>query len=159
MSLNDWILAFHLLSAFALVASIVLFWILIVAMRNVDTAGETIGYGRVANIGNKVVIAGVVGTIVFGIWLSFNKDGYDPWNGWIAAAIVLWVIGSATGTRAGREYMKALTRAEELQRSGQAGQTGELQALNRSSTGLLMHTISSIAFLLILIDMIWKPGA
>jgi hypothetical protein len=64
----------------------------------------------------------------------------------------------ATGGRAGAEYGKALTRAQELQRSGQQGAPGELRALNRSSTGLILQVISSIAILLILIDMIWKPG-
>ncbi len=31
--------------------------------------------------------------------------------------------------------------------------------LNRTQNGLYLHTASSIALLLILIDMIWKPGA
>jgi uncharacterized membrane protein len=159
LSLNDWILAFHLLSVFALVGSTVLFWTLVVAMREVDTVSDTIAYGRVANVGSKVVIAGGIGTIVFGVWLAFSKDSYAIWDGWILAAIVLFVVGMATGGRAGSEYMKALTRAEELQASGQEGPPGELRALNRTSTGLLLHAISSIAILLVLIDMIWKPGA
>jgi uncharacterized membrane protein len=159
LSLNDWILAFHLLSAFALVGSTVLFWTLVVAMREVDSVSDTIAYGRVASVGTKVVIAGGVGTIVFGVWLAFSQDSYAIWNGWILAAIILFVIGMATGGRAGVEYMKAMTRAEELQASGQEGSPGELRALNRTSTGRLLHAISSIAILLVLIDMIWKPGA
>ena len=159
MSFDEWILALHVLAAFALVGAMVLFWILIVAMRDIDSPSETVAYGKVAKLGNQVVIAGIVGTIVFGIWLALSYGGYDIWDGWIIAAIVLWVIGSATGARAGTEYTKALTRAEELHSSGQQGQAGELRALNRSSSGLLMQTISSVTVLLILIDMIWKPGA
>ncbi len=159
MSFDDWILAFHVLSAFALVGAMVLFWILIVVMRDIDTASGTLAFGRVATVGNRVVIAGVLGTIVFGVWLAIGLDAYNLWDGWIIAAIVLWAIGSGTGVRAGSEYTKALTRAEELQTAGQEGPPGELRALNRSPAGLRMHIVSSVAILLVLIDMIWKPGA
>ncbi|HSI98536.1 MAG TPA: hypothetical protein VK926_09245, partial [Gaiellaceae bacterium] len=131
MSLDDWILSLHVLSAFAMVAALVLFWILIVAMRDVDTVDATIAYWRVLKVGNGVVIAGIAGTIVFGIWLAISLDRYQVWDGWIVAAIVLWLIGSGTGARAGTEYGRALTRADELRSSGQEGRPGELRALNR----------------------------
>lgn len=159
MSFDDWILALHVLSAFALVGALVLFWILIVVMRNIDSASETMAYGRVATLGNRIVIVGVLGTLVFGIWLAISLDAYQLWDGWIIAGIVLWVAGAGTGARAGTEYAKAMTRAEELGASGQEGQPGELRALNRSSAGLKMHTMSSVLVVLALIDMIWKPGA
>ena len=159
MSLDDWILALHVLSAFALVGALVLFWILIVVMRNIDTAGETMAYGRIATLGNRIVIVGVLGTLVFGVWLAISLDAYKLWDGWIIVGIVLWAAAGGTGARAGTEYAKAMTRAEELQASGQEGQPGELRALNRSSAGLRMHALSSILVLLALIDMIWKPGA
>ena len=159
MSFDDWIRSLHVLSAFALVGAMVLFWILVVAMRNIDTVTETLAYGRVAKVGNAAVIGGVGGTIVFGVWLAIALDAYQLWDGWIIAAIVLWAVASGTGFRAGAEYTKPLTRAEELQASGQAGQPGELRALNRSPAGLRMHVVSSLAVLLVLVDMIWKPGA
>ena len=37
--------------------------------------------------------------------------------------------------------------------------SAELLALNRTSRGVLLHAIASAALLLILVDMIWKPGA
>jgi hypothetical protein len=159
VTLNDWLLVFHLWSAFALVASMVLFWTLVVAARDCDSVEETIAYRGVGSLGGKVVAVGGIGTIVFGIWLAFNKDSYAIWDGWIIAAIVLWAIGMATGGRAGAEYGKALTRAEELKSSGEQPRPGELRALNRSQTGLILLAISSLAIVLILIDMIWKPGA
>ena len=57
--------------------------------------------------------------------------------------------------RTGAEYQKVLERAQELKSSGQAAQPGEF----RSSSGERMLAISSLAILLLLIDMIWKPGA
>lgn len=159
MSLDDSILALHVLSAFAMVGAMVLFWILIVAMRNLDTVEETIAFGRVAKVGNGVVVAGVLGTLVFGVWLAISLDAYQLWDGWVIAALVLWLIGSVTGARAGVEYTRPLTRAEELRAAGAQGEPGELRALNRTSAGLALHTISSAALVLVLLDMIWKPGA
>jgi hypothetical protein len=155
VSLNDWILSLHLLSAFALVGSMVLFWTLVVASRNLVDVDQRIAYGRIGDVGGRVIGIGFAGTIVFGIWLAFSVDSYAIWDGWIIAAIILWVIGAATGARAGAEYQKLLERARELKSSGQAVQAGEF----RSSSGELMLAISSLALLLLLIDMIWKPGA
>jgi uncharacterized membrane protein len=159
VSLDDWILALHVLSAFAMVAAVVMFWILIVVMRDIDTASETVAYSRVAILGNRVVIAGVVGTLVFGVWLAISLDEHRLWDGWVIAALVLWAAAGFTGARAGAEYTKPLTRAEELIAAGAEGEPGELRALNRTSTGLLMHTLSTLLIVLILVDMIWKPGA
>jgi uncharacterized membrane protein len=155
VSLNDWILSLHLLSAFALVGSMVLFWTLVVASRNKTDPEERLALARVGDIGGRVIGIGFVGTIVFGLWLSFSKDDYAPWNGWIVAAIVLWVIGGATGGRAGGEYAGVQKRAEELKAAGQTAKPGEF----RSRSGELMLGISSLAVVLLLIDMIWKPGA
>jgi hypothetical protein len=159
MSLDDWILALHVLSAFAMVGAMVLFWIVIVAMRNVDTVRETLAYAPTATVGNVVVTAGVFGTLVFGVWLAISRDEYELWDGWVIAALVLWSIAAAVGARSGKEYTKALTRARELQAAGQDGAPGELRALNRSQTGLLLHSAASVITLAVLVLMIWKPGA
>ena len=53
-----------------------------------------------------------------------------------------------------------MNKAEELQAAGQTGP--ERRARSRSTgrrTALLMHALSSLVVLLILVDMIWKPGA
>jgi hypothetical protein len=159
VSFDDWLLAFHLLSAFAFAGALVLFWILVVSARKIDTPGPTIALAPVGKVGNVVVGVGSLGTIVFGVWLAISDDRWQVWDGWVIAAIVLWAIGAGIGARAGKEYEQGLHRARELQAAGQDGPDGELLALNRTSRGLLFHTISSIALVLILIDMIWKPGA
>ena len=159
MTFTSVLLAFHLLSAFALGASIVLFWFLIVASRKVDTPGPTVAMGPVADVGTKVVRAGGVGTLVFGIWLAIRLDHVQVWSGWIIAAIVLLVIAAVAGGRSGVEFERAMKKAEELEAAGQTGPSPELLALNRTSRGLWLHTIVTIAVFLILIDMIWKPGA
>jgi hypothetical protein len=159
VSFDDWLLALHVLSAFAYVAGIVLFWVLVVAVRKTDTPDGTIRMEPIVKVGNVAVGIGAVGTILLGIWLTFALDGYAIWDGWIIAAIVLWAIGGGIGQRTGAAYMQGMTKAKELEAAGQSGSNSELLALNRTSTGLLMQSLASIVLLLILLDMIFKPGA
>jgi uncharacterized membrane protein len=135
VSLDDWIKALHLLSALALVGAMVVLWFGYLALR-----ADTDGSGALARffvVGTVAIQIGIAGTLVFGIWLSISLDGYEPWDGWVIAAIVLWLIAAGTGGRAG-------TVSRE--------RGGVQQAL-------VLHAVSSLAVLLILIDMIWKPGA
>jgi uncharacterized membrane protein len=159
VTFDDWILALHVLSAFAYVAGMIVFWVLIVAVRRTDTPEGTIRMGPVVKVGNASVGIGAGGTIVFGIWLAFSVGGYDIWDGWIIAALVLWVLAAAIGSRTGAEYKAGMTKAEELQAAGQNGPSAELLAVNRTQRGAALHALGSLVVLLILIDMIWKPGA
>jgi hypothetical protein len=111
---------------------------------------------KVGTIGTGV---GAVGTIVFGLWLTFSVGGYRIWDFWIIAALVLWAVAGGIGGRTGKAYMEGMTKAQELESAGQTGPNAELLALNRTQQGLLLHTAGSVAVLLLLIDMIWKPGA
>ena len=152
-------LALHVLSAFAYVAGMILFWVLVVAVRQTDTPEGTIRMEPVVKVGNAAVGIGAGGTILLGIWLAFSVGGYDIWDGWIIAALVLWVVAAAIGRRTGAEYTKGLTKAQELQAAGQTGRNAELLALNRTSNGVVLHFLASLVVLLIILDMIWKPGA
>ena len=159
MSFDDWILALHVLSAFSLAAGITLFWVIIVAVRRVDTPEETLRMGPTARVAGAAVGAGAVGTIIFGIWLALSYGDYDLWDGWIIAAIVLWIISVALGQRTNTAYAEGVKKAQELQQAGQSGPNAELLAVNRTSTGLVLQLATTFVILLILIDMIWRPGA
>ena len=159
MSFVDWALAIHVLSAFAYVAGLVLFWVLVVAVRRVDTAEETLRMEPIVKVGNVAVGIGAVGTIVVGVYLAFAVDGYAIWDGWIIAALVLWAVAGGLGQRTGVAYMQGMNKAKELDAAGKTGPDQELLALNRTQTGLMLQTLASLAVLLILVDMIFKPGA
>jgi hypothetical protein len=159
VSFDDWILALHVLSAFAFVAGVIVFWVLIVAVRKTDTPDGTIRMEPIVKVGNAAVGIGAGGTIVLGIWLAFSVGGYDIWDPWIIAAIVLWAATGAIGQRTGVEYNRGMEKAKELEAAGQTGPSADLLAINRTSRGLYLHTAASVVLLLILIDMIWKPGA
>lgn len=159
MTFDEWILALHVLSAFAFVAGTIVFWVLIVEVRKTDTPEGTIRMEPVVKVGNVTTGIGAAGVIIFGIWLAFSVGDYDLWDGWIIAAIVLWGITLATGQRTGVAYMKGMTKAQELRSAGHSGPSADLLALNRTSNGVLLHALTTLVLLLILIDMIWKPGA
>ena len=147
MSFDDWILALHVLSAFALVAGIIGFWMLIVAVRQADTPERTIRMGPVARVGNAAIGIGWVGTIVLGVWLAFSVGGYDIWDAWIIAAIVLWLIASAAGGPLTRDYRKSVGEGAD-----------SALAWVRSGRAAALHAVMAVATLLLLIDMIYKPG-
>jgi Predicted integral membrane protein (DUF2269) len=159
VSFDDWLLALHVLSAFAYIGGIVLFWMLIVAVRTTDTPAGTIRMEPIVKVGNAAVGIGAVGTLLLGIWLAFKLDSYAIWDVWIIAALVLWAISGALGQRTGAAYMRGMNKAKELESAGQAGANTELLALNRTSNGVVLHAVVSVAALLLVLDMIFKPWA
>ena len=76
------------------------------------------------------------------------------------AAIVLWAIASEAGRRSGAEFAPCLARADELVAAGQTGPDAQLAALSRDrAEGCCSTRSPPSATILILVDMIWKPGA
>jgi uncharacterized membrane protein len=159
VSFDDWMLALHVLSAFALVAGLIFFWVLILAVRRADTAEATLRLGPLTRVAEAAVGIGMGGTIILGVWLAFSYGGYDIWDGWIIAALVLWVIAGGLGQRTNAAYVQGVKKAQELQAAGQTGPSAELLALNRTPNGVILQALISVVVLLIILDMIWKPGA
>jgi hypothetical protein len=159
VSFEDWIFALHLLGAATLVGSLVMSWIVYVPLRSADTPSATLSLNRVAMIGAAATALGLVGAIAFGIWLTILRDAFQLWDGWVIAALALWVLATAALLRAFVEFTKPAARARALVASGESGRSTELAALNRTSTGLALRALASAAIVLIVVDMIWKPGA
>jgi hypothetical protein len=159
VSFEDWIFALHLLTAATLVSSLVMSWIVVVALRSADTPAATLSLNRVGMVGTALTVAGLVGAISFGIWLAILRDAFQVWDGWVIAAIVLWCIAAVALLRSFVEYAKPVGKARALLAAGETAPSAELTALNRSSSGLVLRALASAAIVLIVVDMIWKPGA
>jgi hypothetical protein len=102
--------------------------------------------------------AGVGLTLVLGIWLAIDLDAYQPWDGWIIAAIVLWGIGGYTGSRVGAHYTSLQELVDRLAAGGDEP-NAELAA-KLSDRGIrTLHAITVIAFTAVLVLMMLKPGA
>jgi uncharacterized membrane protein len=158
VSLDDWILALHLISAFSLIGALTLFSIMIGALWHTEDPSAVTSFMRVAMAGNVLVIVGTLGTVVFGLWLAISRDAYHVWDGWVIVALVLWAIGSMLGKKSGDGYQERAEMAAGLVQSG-LPRSPELAAAWGASRAFWYHVATSAVVILILIDMIWKPGA
>jgi hypothetical protein len=159
MTFEDWIFSIHLLFAATLVGSLVMSWIVVVSMRTADTPATTLNLHWVALVATGATIVGLGGVIVLGIWLAILRIEFHPWDGWVIAAIVLWAVATVALLRSFVEYEKPARKAKALIAAGQTGTSPELTALNRTAIGLALRVVASLAVVLIVVDMIWKPGA
>ena len=159
VTFDSWLLALHLLFAAVLVGAVTIYWILILVVRSVDRPTHLLALTSLLRVAGVAVVVGSLGTVILGVWLAITLDAYHPWDGWVIAAIVLLAIAYETGRRADLEYDRIFSRAKELVAAGETGPSAEIAVLCRLRTRLLLQTVASAAVLLILVDMIWKPGA
>jgi Na+-transporting NADH:ubiquinone oxidoreductase subunit NqrD len=130
VSLYEWLLFLHLLAAFLLVAGVAAYGVLVLG------AGGAAARRALAPPALALWNAGGIGVLLFGVWLALEVDGYELWDGWIIAAIVLWLVASAAGGRLSREVREAVPGAARM-----------------------LFAVMALSSLLLLIDMIFKPGA
>ena len=97
MSRYDWLLFLHLIGAFAATGSVVVFSVLLLG-------GDRVAGAQLTFLGRRLWDVGGLLTLVFGIWLALDVDGYGLLDGWILAAFVLWAIAAGTGIRLGEAY-------------------------------------------------------
>jgi uncharacterized membrane protein len=100
---------------------------------------------------------GSIATLIFGLWLVHELD-FKFFSFWILAAIVLWLISGALGGAGGKHQQRAREVAQRLAQSGDTPDD-ELRAILRDPRGQAMSWLAGLATLLLLVDMIWKPGA
>jgi hypothetical protein len=70
-----------------------------------------------------------------------RRLGYQLWDAWIVVAIVLWLVQGAFGSQLSQGYKRMA--------DGAVAQRPALSA----------HVVATAAVALLLVDMIWKPGA
>jgi uncharacterized membrane protein len=158
VGLDDWILALHLISAFALIGALTIFTVMIAMLWRTDDPAAVTSFTRLALTGSVLVLIGTFGTITFGVWLAISRDAYHVWDGWVIVAIALWVLVAGVGQQTGERYRKTADLAEELASSGTA-RSPELATAMGATRAFWMHIATLVLVALILIDMIWKPGA
>ena len=154
MDFYDWMLALHLLAAFAIASALVLYSVLVFSGRRMTTLAETRMLFRVAPVATPLVAGGVLLVLILGIILAIDNDAYELWNGWIIVAIILWAAQAAVGQRTGKYY----TDVQKLAESPDAVEADVLARL-RAPTGARLHWATVALFFLLLLDMIFKPGA
>ena len=159
MSLYEWLLFLHVLTAFALVAAIVLYTFIVLTARGLEVPSEIARVFRLSRVGDVLIAVGSISVLILGIWLAIEVDRYKVWDGWIVAAIVLWIVFGAIGSRVGKHYDAARKRARTLVAEGRNAPDAELTGMMRSTTRTALQLTSAAIVLVMLVDMIYKPGA
>ncbi len=155
MDFYDWMLALHLLAAFAVAAALVLYTVLVASgRRGSATLEQARLLFRVAPVATPLIAGGSVLVLIFGVILALKSDRFEIWNGWIVAGIVLWAILGAVGQRTGAYYEGVQKLAED----GGPASEPEVMARLRAPTGAILHLATLAAFVLLVLDMIFKPG-
>jgi hypothetical protein len=135
----DTLLFFHVLAAFCLAGAIVLF--------SGYSLGAPAGSGGLT-LGARLEDVGGLGTLALGIWLALYVDAYELLDGWIIAAIVIWAAAAAAGNF-WRQRVQPVADA--------SGPGPELVTTIKGA--LVLHWVRTALFVLLLADMVWKPGA
>jgi hypothetical protein len=133
-----WLLFFHVLAGFSIVATVVVFSALALGLTT---------DARVLTVSSVLWGIGGLGTLVFGVWLALYVSGYHIYDGWIIAALILWAIATGLGQRAEGGYREAL--------SGGGGPVDSRAARSAAA----FHWLRSVVVLALLVVMIYKPGA
>jgi hypothetical protein len=131
----DFLLFVHVLSAFCLAATIVVY------------SGFALGAPatpRTTFIAERLWDVGGLGTLVFGVWLALYVDGYEIWDAWVLIALALWFVAFGLQRQA-YESMNFQTGAAVL--------APDAAALAR------FNALRALVVLLLLADMVWKPWA
>jgi hypothetical protein len=131
--MDDWLLFFHLLAAFLLAATIV--------MYSAVALGAA-APGRTLFVADRCWDVGGLGTLIFGIWLALKLDQYGFFDGWILLALAMWFVATGLG--------------QSIQRRVAAGESG---AVATDSAVTALHWIRTIVVIALLVTMVWKPGA
>jgi uncharacterized membrane protein len=137
VSLYDWLLFLHLLAAFLLVAGLVAYGVMVLTGGGTTTAAAR----RVlAEPALALWNLGGVGVLVLGIALAIEVDAYQLWDGWILAAILLWFVASGAGG--------TLSRGVRDEAAGRD-----------PARARVLFAVMAVATALLLVDMVFKPGA
>lgn len=128
------LLFFHVLSAFLLAAAIVVY--------------SAFALGSPVNrptrlVGEILWGVGGLGTLALGIWLALYLDAYKIYDGWIIAAVVLWLLATGSGAQASRGMQPA----------------GDDSAVAIDRRTQIAHWMRVVYFTALLVVMVWKPGA
>jgi drug/metabolite transporter (DMT)-like permease len=151
----DWMLALHLLAAFAVGAALVLYSVLVYSGRRMTSLEQTRILFRLAPYGTPLIAGGTVLVLILGVILAIDHEEYQLWDLWVLIGIVLWAVLGAVGQRSGAYY----TAVQEVAERGGPDAEREVFARLRAPTGARLHLVTVVVFVLLVLDMIFKPWA
>ena len=157
MDTYQWLLVFHVSGAFLLIGGGAVAAALNLAALGRERPSEILLLFGLIRVAVVSIMLGALLTFVFGLWLV-NEADYGYGDGWVVAALVLFILGNAAGGIGGRRDERTAGFARELASSGDAP-SAELRARVRDPISLALSYGSGLLLVVVLALMIWKPGA
>jgi uncharacterized membrane protein len=159
MTTYQWLLFIHVTGAFVLIGGTVVAGAFNLAAQTRERPSEVALLYGLTRFAVIAIILGALITLVFGLWLVDEAPaGYHYSQGWIIAALILWVVAMAAGGRGGRRERETHEFASKLAAEGDQP-SADLKARMRDPVSLTLSYGSGIVILAMLAIMIWKPGA
>ena len=131
MTRYEWLLLLHMIGAFAAVGSVVVFSVLL-------AGGARVAGAQLTFLGRRLWDVGGTLTLVFGVWLALDVDGYSIVDAWILIALALWAVAGGAGIRLGMLYTEGEPPRERV---------------------VPLYAGMALAVTALLVVMIYKPGA
>ena len=157
MTKYDWLLFLHMTGAFLFLGAAVVAIVLNVAALRRNRPSEIALLLRLIAQTTVGFIVGLLLLLVFGLWLV-HEAGYGYGDGWIVAALVLFVLSNVLGAVGGERAKPARDLAERLAAEGDQP-SAELTARLRDPIALALDYGAALLGFAVLVLMIWKPGA
>jgi uncharacterized membrane protein len=154
----QWLLVFHVTGAFLVLGGAVYAGIVNTAAMRRERPSEIAALYRLVRFAVPAISAGMLLTIVFGLWLVGDEELVKWSDTWVILALIGWVLANALGGAGGRREKETRLLAERLAGNGDAP-SAELRERMRDPLTLALSWGSGAIVLGILALMIWKPGS
>jgi uncharacterized membrane protein len=152
----QWLIFLHVTGAFLVLGGAVFGGILNFFALRRERPSEIVVLFRMVRIAVVSISIGMVVTLALGLWLVADVDFIKWSDGWVVAALILWVVANALGGIGGKRERKTRELAERLAAEGDAPST-ELRTRMHDPLTLALSWGSGVVVITILALMIWKP--
>ncbi len=153
--MSDLALFLHILGAMAFVSGVVVAGVAFESARRRDNPGEIALLLGLSRIGVVMVMAGGAVILVFGFWLVGLRD-FSLGEGWISAAIALFLIALALGAIGGQRPKQARLLATRLAAEGRPA-SPELRKLLDDRRSPNINYLAAAIIVAILALMVFQP--
>jgi uncharacterized membrane protein len=152
----QWLIFLHVTGAFLVLGGAVFGGILNFFALRRERPSEIVVLFRLVRIAVVAISIGMVVTLALGLWLIADVDFIEWSDGWVVAALILWVVANAFGGIGGKRERQTRELAEQLVAAGDEPST-ELRARMHDPVTLALSWGSGVIVIAILALMIWKP--
>ena len=156
MSGHEWALSLHLVGVVVLAGGVAVAGTGYLAARRRDRPSEIALLLGTTRAGVALVGVGGLAVLAGGFWLvAVTDEGFG--EGWLSAAVAIFVLASVLGGLGGQTPKRARLLAERLAREGDEP-SDELRRLLHDRRAAALNVLSTAGLFVVLLLMVWKPG-